>query len=77
MEDKEMLEEDYEQFEETESSDDEELEEEKPSKKEKKVDKTKATTPFEKAIKDYLDTYSLTDEAFKERYNNPEKNIVS
>ena len=36
----------------------------------------KASTPFERTIQNYLDNYASQDEAFKERYNNPDKNIV-
>ena len=36
----------------------------------------KASTPFERTIQSYLDNYASQDEAFKERYNNPDKNIV-
>lgn len=36
----------------------------------------KASTPFERTIQNYLENYASQDEAFKERYNNPDKNIV-
>ena len=36
----------------------------------------KASTPFERTIQSYLENYASQDEAFKERYNNPDKNIV-
>lgn len=36
----------------------------------------KASTPFERTIQGYLENYASQDEAFKERYNNPKKNIV-
>lgn len=36
----------------------------------------KASTPFQQTIQEYLENYSNTDEAFKEKYSNPEKNIV-
>ena len=36
----------------------------------------KASTPFERTIQSYLENYASQDEAFKEHYNNPDKNIV-
>ena len=39
-------------------------------------DGLKASTPFERTIQSYLENYASQDEAFKERYNNPDKNIV-
>lgn len=37
--------------------------------------KAKVSNPFMETIKAYLDSYSETDSVFKERYNNPDKNI--
>lgn len=36
----------------------------------------KVSSPFERTIQNYLENYASQDEAFKERYNNPDKNIV-
>lgn len=77
MEDNEILEEDSSQYEE--QPDDEELEEkeETETKKDSKKEKSKARVSkcFSDTIKDYLDSYAKTDEAFNERYKNPDKNI--
>ena len=76
MEDKELNEEleqeEEQQLEEVEETTDEEAQE--PSKPSNNT--LKATTPFQQTIQEYLENYSNTDEAFKERYSNPEKNIV-
>ena len=67
MEDKELLE--------NEELEEEEVEEAKePSSN--NSNGLKASTPFERTIQSYLDNYASQDEAFKERYNNPDKNIV-
>ena len=77
MEDKELKEEleqeEEQQLEETENENEVE-ETQEPSKPNNNT--LKATTPFQQTIQEYLENYSNTDEAFKERYNNPEKNIV-
>ena len=72
MEDKEILEEDYSQYEE--DTEQEELEEKVESKNSEP--KAQASTYFEKTIKEYLDTYAMRDEAFKERYQNKDKSIT-
>lgn len=76
MEDKklneELEQEEEQQLEEVEETTDEEVQE--PSKPNN--NNLKATTPFQRTIQEYLENYSNTDEAFKERYSNPEKNIV-
>ena len=80
MEDKELNEE-LEQEEEVEETTDEETETENEVEEAQEPSSNnnnglKASTPFQKTIQEYLDNYSNTDEAFKERYSNPEKNIV-
>lgn len=63
---------------------DEELEEEESTNEVEEVKEPssnnnnglKASTPFERTIQSYLENYASQDEAFKERYNNPDKNIV-
>ena len=73
MEDKELNEElEQEETEAVDETTDEEAQE--PSKPNNNT--LKATTPFQRTIQEYLENYSNTDEAFKERYSNPEKNIV-
>ena len=73
MEDKELLEnEELEQEEEVEETTTEEKQE--PSSNSNNG--LKASTPFERTIQSYLDNCASQDEAFKEHYNNPDKNIV-
>ena len=84
MEDKELeLEEELEeeqQLEEVEETTDEEVEtenvEEVKEPSSNNNNGLKASTPFERTIQSYLENYASQDEAFKERYNNPDKNIV-
>ena len=76
-EDHEDEEDETEVIEEQEQTDEDDVEaktEEEPSKPNN--NNLKATTPFQRTIQEYLENYSNTDEAFKERYSNPEKNIV-
>lgn len=70
LEDEELEEEEQEEIE-TENEVEEAQEPSKPNN-----NTLKATTPFQRTIQEYLENYSNTDEAFKERYSNPEKNIV-
>ena len=72
MEDKELLE--NEELEQEEESTNEVEEAQEPSSNNNNG--LKASTPFERTIQSYLDNYASQDEAFKERYNNPDKNIV-
>ena len=72
MEDKELELEELEQEEEVEETTTEEVKE--PSSNNNNG--LKASTPFERTIQSYLENYASQDEAFKERYNNPKKNIV-
>lgn len=52
----------------------EEMEEEQPNEK-KENPKKNVSTHFSNVIKNYLDKYALEDPTFKERYENPDKNI--
>lgn len=71
----EELEEDYEQFDEEIKDDDiEDTEEEQEEKDTKK--KIKKLDTFQQTIKEYLDNYSNTDEAFKTRYDGSNEKIV-
>ena len=72
MEDKELLE--NEELEQEEESTNDVVETKEPSSN--NSNGLKATTPFERTIQNYLENYASQDEAFKERYNNPDKNIV-
>lgn len=72
MEDKELLE--NEELEQEEENTNEVEETKEPSSN--NSNGLKASTPFERTIQNYLDNYASQDEAFKERYNNPDKNIV-
>ncbi len=72
MEDKELELEELEQEEEVEETTTEEVKESNSNNN----NGLKASTPFERTIQSYLENYASQDEAFKERYNNPDKNIV-
>jgi len=75
MEDKEILEEDYEQFEDS-TNDDEELEDTPELEEKEDKKKVKKLDTFQQTIKDYLDSYSITDEAFRNRYDGSNEKIV-
>lgn len=53
-----------------------EMEEEVEETSSSKIEKNKASSNFEKAIKKYLDEYAANNESFKAKYENVNKNIT-